>query len=187
MKRFACAIAILAVFAADAAAIQINMSNGYAQITGPTTMRINNVSVVGNNYWADLEWNSTDNVFEVTNFGLMGCTSMVGLWELWYDWGCTGVPSWTTIQFFGDGTFLTGDANDGTWTQDGCDVDWVYWNGTHYWGVMDDNGLHMEGDMWAAFPGDGCWSTDRSYSRKSESKEKKAKIGSSGELTGENP
>ncbi len=163
MRRLILALSFLFAFTLDAAAIQIDMTDGFVQVTGPTTMRVNNVFSMGNYYWADLEWDSTSNTFQVTDAGPMNCTSMEGLWNLHYDWGCVGSPARVSIQFLANGTFITGDNNSGTWSQDGCTVDWVYTNDTHYWGVMEDNGLNMAGDMYGYWAGDGCWSADRSF------------------------
>ena len=185
MRRLLFALSFLFVFALDAAAVEIDMTDGFVEITGPTTMRVNNVLSLGNYYWADLEWDSTTNTFRVTNVGPMNCTSMEGLWTLHYDWGCVGSPYDVTIQFRSDGTFITGDDNSGTWSQDGCDVDWVYSNGTHYWGVMESNGLSMSGDMHSNWAGDGCWTADRSFLGRSgagpEGGTEKKAFGSDGE------
>ena len=80
MKHFACAAVLLALFATNAPAIQIDMSNGFAEITGPTTMRVSNVSVYGNDYWTDLEWNPTGKVFAARDVGPVGGTSLVVGW-----------------------------------------------------------------------------------------------------------
>jgi len=187
MRRFSLVVFLLLAFAVDAFAIQIDMTDGFVQVTGPTTMRVNNVLSMGNYYWADLEWDSTSNTFHVTNVGPMNCASMEGLWTLHYDWGCVGSSSRVTIQFFGDGTFLTSENNTGTWSQDGCNVDWVYSNNTHYWGVMESNGLSMSGDMHSNWAGDGCWTANRSFQGRGDPGAglgDKAAIGSDGRSIG---
>jgi hypothetical protein len=93
------------------------------------------------------------------------CPSMEGTWDLYFNWfeepgevcedslgiGLAG------ITFFADGTFTTTDGGSGTWTQDNCDVDWVFDNSTHYWGVMTTDGSFMEGEMLSLYDQEGCW------------------------------
>jgi hypothetical protein len=88
------------------------------------------------------------------------CPSMVGTWDLAYDWDCDGSWEYAWIEFFSDGTFEDEFYAGGTWTQNGCDVDWVYDNGTHYWGLMTLDGTYMSGDMLDFNGRDGCWTAD---------------------------
>jgi hypothetical protein len=95
----------------------------------------------------------------------MECPSVVGQWLLYYDWDCDGSYGTVTLTFFEDGTFQSSGGSNGTWTQDGCDVEWYYTNGTHYWGVMEPEGLYMEGDMLSYSGSDGCWWADRTAAK----------------------
>jgi len=109
------------------------------------------------------------------------CPSIVGTWDLTFDWWCDSLEIRTIwIQFNSDGTFDDEEYNSGTWTQNGCDVDWYYDNQTHYWGVETYDGMYMEGDMLTTSGMDGCWWADRT-SRKAPSKLNRKGITAAGE------
>lgn len=98
------------------------------------------------------------------------CPSMEGIWDLAYDWDCDGSWEYGWIEFYANGTFEDEFYTTGTWTQNGCDVDWVYDNSTHYWGVMVLDGSFMSGDMLGFSGRDGCWeanATDGKVSKRS--------------------
>lgn len=102
-ERLLLTLSFFLAFTFDAAAIQIDITDGFGQLTGPTTMRVNNVLSLGDYYWPDLEWDSTSNTFQVTNIGPMNCASMEGLRNLHCDWGYVGSSARVSIQFMGDG------------------------------------------------------------------------------------
>jgi hypothetical protein len=90
------------------------------------------------------------------------CPSMEGIWDISYDWLCDSIDiANTTVQFNTDGTFVDSEGRGGTWSQDNCNVDWVYDNGTHYWGTMTTDGTSMEGEMLNSGGLDGCWWANR--------------------------
>jgi hypothetical protein len=90
------------------------------------------------------------------------CPSLVGDWIVNYDWNCDGSYNSHDMFFYNDGTWYSSEGYTGTWAQDGCNIDWWYTSGTHYWGVMTLDGMYMDGEMetsggsmW------GCWWADR--------------------------
>jgi hypothetical protein len=85
------------------------------------------------------------------------CPSMIGEWTLNYFWD----KGSATIWFYPDGTFYVSDGYIGTWHQDGCDVEWFYESGTHYWGVMNPDGDSMDGEMLSSYGGSGHWNATR--------------------------
>jgi len=93
------------------------------------------------------------------------CPSVVGDWIVYYDWGCDGNPGNHFMTYNQDGTWYSSEGYSGTWVQDGCDVEWWYPSGTHYWGVMEADGLYMEGDMLSSGGSDGCWWADRTAAK----------------------
>lgn len=95
------------------------------------------------------------------------CPSVVGTWDLYYDWDCDGTYGTTWMEFFSDGTWENGEGYVGTWLQDGCNIDWWFESGTHYWGVMELDGMYMEGDMLSYGGLEGCWWADRTAGRTS--------------------
>jgi len=85
------------------------------------------------------------------------CPPVVGEWILNYYWG----NGTCTITFYEDGSFYSSGGYWGTWVQDGCDVEWFYDIGTHYWGVMDPGGNYMEGEMLSYSGTPGTWDATR--------------------------
>jgi hypothetical protein len=110
------------------------------------------------------EANEKNDCFEVRVFE-GECPSIVDVWTLTYDWNCDGEDGSTSLTFYENGTFQSSGGSSGTWEQAGCVVNWWYESGTHYWGVMQSDGLFMEGDMLSWMGSDGCWWAERTIAR----------------------
>jgi len=90
--------------------------------------------------------------------------TVLGVWDLYYDWGCVGIQGLTWIEFFDDGTFTTGQGSSGTWTQLGDQVEFVFVpSGTTYTGTI--NGDYMSGTMHNPSGSTGCWEANRTGSK----------------------
>jgi hypothetical protein len=92
------------------------------------------------------------------------CPPLTGDWIIYYDWNCDGSFNSHNMTFYADGTWSSSEGYTGTWAQDGCNIDWWYTSGTHYWGVMTLDGLYMDGDMLSSGGLSGCWWADRTGS-----------------------
>ena len=84
-----------------------------------------------------------------------GGGGIVGTWDLYYDWGCTGSPSLTTWDFYPDGTFDDGQGASGTYTMVGDQLTATYSSGTVYTGTL--SGTYMSGTMLGFSGQTGCW------------------------------
>jgi hypothetical protein len=82
-----------------------------------------------------------------------------GVWNLIFDWGCTGSPGNTLLTLNSDFTFTTDDGGSGTWSQTENMVGWTYTNGTHYTGYIA--GTVMAGTMQLTDGFPGCWEAIR--------------------------
>lgn len=82
-----------------------------------------------------------------------------GVWNLIFDWGCTGSPGNTLLTLNPDFTFTTNDDGSGTWSQTENIVDWTYTNGTYYYGYIA--GATMAGKMQQTSGFPGCWEAVR--------------------------
>ncbi|MBN2387062.1 MAG: hypothetical protein JXB85_08575 [Anaerolineales bacterium] len=82
-------------------------------------------------------------------------TSIVGTWDLEYDWDCDGGASQGTLYIHNGGTFDTASNLHGTWSTRGTSFTMVYDNGTTYTGRI--SGTFMEGTMVAFDGATGCW------------------------------
>jgi hypothetical protein len=85
------------------------------------------------------------------------CQSMVGTWDLIFDWSCDTITLDTLISFEEDGSFTTDGGGEGMWMQDACAVEWYFDGGAHYEGSMALDGESMEGDFDHPAPAFGCW------------------------------
>ena len=83
--------------------------------------------------------------------------SIKGTWTLNYNW----TNGSTTITFFSDHSFTSGEGNTGTWEQDDDSIDWYYDAGTHYWGTLDKDGNYMDGQMQDYSGNPGTWWANR--------------------------
>ncbi len=88
-----------------------------------------------------------------------GTVSVVGSWNLYYDWDCDGSPMFAGYDYYGDGTFSSSGmiSATGTWTQVGNQVTHVFSNGTTYWGTLNGDGTRMDGTMLSFSGSTGCW------------------------------
>lgn len=59
------------IFSAHVLAVDIDISNSTMTITGPTTFRLEGVSAMQGKYWGNFTWNSSQNVFQVADYGEM--------------------------------------------------------------------------------------------------------------------
>ena len=86
--------------------------------------------------------------------------SIVGTWNLFYSWNCTGDYAASTVTFNDDGTFNTGGGYTGTWKQRDIKVKWVFTSGTTYKGRQKSDNL-LKGKMVSYTGLTGCWATTR--------------------------
>jgi hypothetical protein len=89
--------------------------------------------------------------------------SIVGDWDVYYDWNCTGTYAGPVlITFFYDQTFvLTEDTSSGygMWSLAGNYLDFIF-NDTpyaHYVGTVDYSYTYLEGTMDTTDGSSGCW------------------------------
>jgi hypothetical protein len=61
---------------------------------------------------------------------LLPPVTWTGTWTLHYSWGCTGTFSSTSITFFSNGTFSSGQGQSGHWFSSSSMIIWHYDN-TH--------------------------------------------------------
>jgi hypothetical protein len=85
--------------------------------------------------------------------------SMVGVWTLSFDWGCTGATGFATWTVLKDGSYSDNGGAAGTWTQAGSAVTLSYDTGAVYSGTQKKNAA--KGTM--TYPGGytGCWTAVR--------------------------
>jgi hypothetical protein len=91
--------------------------------------------------------------------------SVVGEWDLYYDWNCTGTyygPA--TIIFQPDGSYYAyedGGEGYGTWTMSAKTLDFIYsgYPNAHYTGTTSST--HAEGTMSTDDGSRGCWYADK--------------------------
>jgi len=101
----------------------------------------------------------SDIYYDSVEVNIAPVASIVGLWNILYDWSCDGLPGSTWIEFFNGGTFNNGEGYSGTWTQNGNQVEFVYTNGTTYTGTF--SGDTMTGTMDSLSGFTGCWDATR--------------------------
>lgn len=90
----------------------------------------------------------------VLSLGLYA-TSVVGTWNYYYDWGCNGGYSTTTITFNTNGTFTAGSLS-GKWYQVESQIIWEFKNGTTYAGSKVGGVMSgMMATTWSTLK--GCW------------------------------
>jgi hypothetical protein len=88
-------------------------------------------------------------------------TSLVGDWDLYYDWSCSETYNGpATFSFAGDGTYSATEFDSvgyGTWTVQGSSVDFIYndYPNAHYVGTL--SGARAEGTMSTSDGSNGCW------------------------------
>ena len=78
-----------------------------------------------------------------------------GTWKIFYDWGCDGGYSNTTITFNADGTFKTGEGYTGKWVQVAGMITWRYDSGTTYAGNVIGGAINGMQTTWSGF--NGCF------------------------------
>lgn len=157
-KLFAFALALF--FAASASAVPIDISGADPVITGATTMTLHHVEALGGDYWLDLTWDQNRNVFAVADYGEEP-PSMEGRWTIAAELGL-GIEIYM-IQFNADGTLTSVDQGDGTWTQDGYNVEWVMTeSSTHFSGTIAEDGESASGDLWDPLQ-QGTWTGTRGW------------------------
>ena len=88
-----------------------------------------------------------------------------GIWTLNFFWSATDAPppGSTTITFTGSlttGTWVTGDAYNGTYTVNGMSVQWVFTSGTTYTGNFTTL-TAMNGTMLGSYGGTGTWNATK--------------------------
>ena len=57
--------------AGRASAVPIDLTGSTPSISGPTSLHIDDIAIVGSSYWADFDWNENFNVFVVSGYGEM--------------------------------------------------------------------------------------------------------------------
>ena len=93
--------------------------------------------------------------------------SVIGDWDLYYDWDCTGTYSGPAIiSFYADQSYFAAeDAGGayGTWSVQGKTIDFQYdeFPNAHYTGSLESTGIHAEGTMSTAEGSRGCWYIDK--------------------------
>ena len=94
--------------------------------------------------------------------------SVVGEWDLYYDWYCSGdYDGPITAIFLEDGSYQTyeiegGDRSYGAWTLRTGTLD-IYYDGypnAHYTGILSGS-THIEGTMTTDSDLSGCWYADK--------------------------
>ena len=83
------------------------------------------------------------------------------LWQLNFDWGCTGFALLGTVTVHPDNTYEDSFGSFGTWVRDKKNVTFTYANGTVYSGVLSDGNQHAAGTMISFAGHTGCWTSDR--------------------------
>lgn len=96
-------------------------------------------------------------------FSLGGSKSVVGDWDIYYSWDCTGsYDGPVLITFFDDGNFKVvedSEASFGTWFVSGSTLDFTF-NGypnTNYVGSLDSTWTYVEGTMSNLDNDSGCF------------------------------
>jgi hypothetical protein len=94
---------------------------------------------------------------------LTSSPSVVGDWDLYYDWDCTGSYSGpATLSVYSDGTYYayedTGGAY-GTWSVQGMTLDFMYddYPTAHYTGTLTNAGDYADGTMFTSDGSEGCF------------------------------
>jgi hypothetical protein len=89
---------------------------------------------------------------------VVSCPSIVGEWIINFDWHCDGSSGTAPITFNADGTA----SFSGNWSQNRCDMQILFPNGTTYTGNVNTDGTHLSGTMAMGGGGStGCWTADR--------------------------
>jgi len=80
-----------------------------------------------------------------------------GSWKFFFDWGCDGSYSNTTITFNANGTFKTGEGLTGKWVQVQGMISWLYDGtpGTVYAGNVIGGAIAGMQTTWGG--GNGCF------------------------------
>ncbi len=82
--------------------------------------------------------------------------SIIGSWEVNFDWDCTGFSLTGTWELYADGTFYDSFDDSGTWTLEGAlfDIYYALPSVAHYTGTVVGN--TMSGTM-SSDTDSGCW------------------------------
>lgn len=89
--------------------------------------------------------------------------SIVGDWDLYYSWDCTGSYSGpATVTFYSDGTYYAYEGTGGgygTWNLTGNTVDYIYdtYPYANYVGTLDSTWTYLEGTMSTSDGSEGCF------------------------------
>jgi hypothetical protein len=87
--------------------------------------------------------------------------SVVGSWNLSYDWNCDGSTGLSVTQINSNNTFSSNWGDSGTWSLTGSQFN-HYPNGTIYWGTINAACNYMNGTMRDYNGTTGCWTASRS-------------------------
>ncbi|GAM11439.1 chitinase ChiA [Geobacter sp. OR-1] len=81
--------------------------------------------------------------------------TIVGSWQLFFDWDCDGTIGIAGVSFFSNNTFSTTDGGSGTWSKTGYQVKFTFPSGTAYTGTVGNN--TMQGTSMTPTGFLGCW------------------------------
>ncbi len=89
--------------------------------------------------------------------------TIVGDWDIYYDWDCDGdYKGPVFITFLPNNTYMLSENSDtayGTWWMVGRSIDFMFDESpnAHYTGTMDSSYTYMDGTMSTTDGSDGCW------------------------------
>jgi hypothetical protein len=113
----------------------------------------------------------TASLFLLLLLSLTGCgfltamfSPVVGGWTLYADWDSTGTYSSNPIEFEWDQGFVQA-SYEGTWTQKGDVVTFIYDKGPTYTGTLGSSHRQMEGTMTSAVGRTGKWYAEKLVKR----------------------
>ena len=102
-----------------------------------------------------------------------------GTWTLFYDWGCDGSYSQTSITFNANGTFSTGSGNSGNWSQGSGMILWKYsTSNTCYGGNFASQAMVGISSTFGGL--NGCWYATQSTANLLSATELKGQMDDSG-------
>jgi hypothetical protein len=162
MKNLVAAVILVASSLGVAHAVNIDLSDSECSVTGTNSLHLDGVSIGPNSWYLDLIWHPGRNIFRISDAGKESgtCPPLTGDWNVNFDWSCDGNPGTAVVSFYADGTFYS-SGYSGTWMQDACAIEWVFDNGTVYWGDMEPAGDYVSGEMMDYNGSPGCWTGDR--------------------------
>lgn len=98
---------------------------------------------------------------------LTSSPSVVGDWDFYYDWGCTGSYSGpVSLTLYGDGGFYAVEdtgSGYGTWWIQGKTLEFMYdeYPNAHYIGTTDNAGDYVDGTMSTSDDSEGCFYAEK--------------------------